>query len=258
MPTQHRTQSFEDEESYFVSMTDLMVGLLFVFIIMLMFFALQFRDATKKQEGVIDKITNAELVRNDILDNLERLLKERGIKVEIVHDQGILRLRDDILFDKGIADVKQSGIDAIRKVGEALDIILPCYTRGPRSKPDDACPGRRAIVEAIFIEGHTDTDPLTPRPGMIDNLDLSAMRATNTYRALIMADRAVLDFHNTRATPILSVSGYGEYRPVIAVQPTENEKQKNRRIDLRILMTAPRSEDARALQRGVTEQLDAP
>ena len=33
-----------EEESYFVSMTDIMVGLLFIFIILVMFFAFQIRD----------------------------------------------------------------------------------------------------------------------------------------------------------------------------------------------------------------------
>ena len=40
-----------DEENYFVSMTDMMVGLVFIFIIMLMYFALQFQDITDHMTG---------------------------------------------------------------------------------------------------------------------------------------------------------------------------------------------------------------
>lgn len=40
-----------EEENYFVSMTDLMVGLVFVFIILLMYFALQFQDVTEELTG---------------------------------------------------------------------------------------------------------------------------------------------------------------------------------------------------------------
>ena len=36
-----------EEENYFVSMTDLMVGLVFVFIILLMYFALQFQETER-------------------------------------------------------------------------------------------------------------------------------------------------------------------------------------------------------------------
>ena len=40
----------EEGENYFVSMTDMMVGVLFIFIIMLMSFALDFRRNTDVQE----------------------------------------------------------------------------------------------------------------------------------------------------------------------------------------------------------------
>ena len=40
----------EHEESYFVSMTDVVIGLLFIFIIMLMFFAMRFQEATQDQK----------------------------------------------------------------------------------------------------------------------------------------------------------------------------------------------------------------
>jgi chemotaxis protein MotB len=45
--TRERGRGHEElEEGYFVSMTDMMVGLLFLFIIMLMLFALKYQEAT--------------------------------------------------------------------------------------------------------------------------------------------------------------------------------------------------------------------
>ena len=71
----------EEDESYFISMTDLMVGLLFIFIIMLMVFALQYREAERKNleaELVIKKTTarlvDADQVRDEILENLRQYL----------------------------------------------------------------------------------------------------------------------------------------------------------------------------------------
>ncbi len=43
-----------EEENYFVSMTDMMVGILFIFIIMLMMFALNFRQQADVQIQKID------------------------------------------------------------------------------------------------------------------------------------------------------------------------------------------------------------
>jgi hypothetical protein len=60
----------DDGENYFVSMTDMMVGMLFIFIIMLMSFALLFRqqtDATRATQT--SKIEHA----NDIEERLEAL-----------------------------------------------------------------------------------------------------------------------------------------------------------------------------------------
>ncbi len=49
----HASQEAEDE-NYFVSMTDMMVGMLFLFIIMLMMFALNFRKGDEDAERIRD------------------------------------------------------------------------------------------------------------------------------------------------------------------------------------------------------------
>jgi flagellar motor protein MotB len=236
----------EEEESYFISMTDLMVGLLFIFIIMLMFFALQYREAERQRKDVTEHLVNSEQVRDEILEDLQHRLRDRGINVQIVKDQGVLRLPEAILFDKGKADVNQRGGEAIAAVADALTAVLPCYTVGGSTY--ESCPPQRATIESIYIEGHTDVDRLSPRAGMKDNIDLSAIRATNTFRLLIEKNQRLLQFENKSFFPVLSVSGYGEYRPVQADQSTEAQKSANRRIDLRILMTTPRSEDAQRFE----------
>lgn len=241
-------QPVEEEESYFISMTDLMVGLLFVFIIMLMFFALQYREATRQKEEVTDKLVNAEQVRDQILEDLQKRLSERHIIVEIVKDQGILRLPEGILFEKSKAEISHDGENAVAALGDALMAVLPCYSFGERGTVAEGCPERRATIESLYIEGHTDVDRLNPRPGMQDNLDLSAIRATNTYRLLINKQPRLLGFMNKNHFPVLSVSGYGEHRPVKLDQLTETDKSRNRRIDLRILMSTPRSEDAQKFE----------
>jgi hypothetical protein len=58
-----------------------------------------------------------------------------------------------------------------------------------------------------------------------------------------------------REGAILSVSGYGQYRPAIEGEPTLENKAKNRRIDLRILMTTPRAEDAVRFEREIGEEI---
>jgi len=47
------------------------------------------------------------------------------------------------------------------------------------------------------------------------------------------------ELKNHSGSPLFSVSGYGETRPVQEIQETENDFQKNRRIDIRFTVRRP-------------------
>jgi hypothetical protein len=322
MATAHYNHFAEEEEGYFASMTDIVIGLLFVFIIMLMFFAMRFQEATKKQEVITEKqstlienLTDAEKARSNILLEIGTYLQQNGINVIIVKDEGILRFPEEILFDKSTWELKKTGAsNALKLLANALTLVLPCYTTGPLSKEED-CPKTKAKVEAIFIEGNADPDVFHPhpvqnssnqqtapapaaapqeedsRPAILrllipkkpdqptapsaaaprqpsaspnasalrqsvppkDNLDLSALRATSTFRELISARPKLSQYLSPDNNPVLGVSGYGDYRllPKAPNETSDQWKQRNRRIDIRILMATPRSEDAIHMQQDI-------
>ncbi|WP_313231888.1 OmpA/MotB family protein [Sphingobium yanoikuyae] len=237
-----------EEENYFVSMTDLMVGLVFVFIILLMYFALQFQDVTEELSG-------ANATRTQILEDLEKTLKEKGVPVIIDREDGVLRLPDSILFDSAQSDLKNEGREAVGHLAEALMDVLPCYSEGV--KRSASCPKSDHRIESVYVEGHTDSDRFFGRGGLKDNWDLSVVRATNTYRALIDFDQrlgALCALKGNQCDPILSVSGYGPQRPV-PQEPggtSEERKAHNRRIDLRLIMKTP---DAGEAQRALADRL---
>ena len=58
----------EEGESYFMSMTDMMVGLLLIFIILLAYFALNLQSKT-------EELTGANRTRAEILNDLQQSLK---------------------------------------------------------------------------------------------------------------------------------------------------------------------------------------
>ena len=302
----------EHEESYFVSMTDVVIGLLFIFIIMLMFFAMRFQEATQDRKKVtemqntlIDDLTDAEKARSDLLENMGKFLRDAGMNVVVIKNEGILRIPEEILFETSKWELNAKGSEAVRTVAKALDLVLPCYTTGPRSNTV-ACPATKAKVEAIFIEGHADAMPFLPRqrrvqtavPGSSsfqpeqsafllsrpssvqpmqseqrrsvnirvpheapkDNLDLSALRATSTFRELLKVQPSLSEYRSPSDNRVLSVSGYGEHRPVAREEgeSTERYNQRNRRIDLRILMATPKSEEVKQMQRDLEQSETRP
>lgn len=269
-------------------MTDMVVSFLFIVLILLAFFAIQFKpddvvpkseyEAVRKENvRLTDKIDELEERIRKLLAEIERLKqdqtvdkklseylrsiaqerqfilsaiqkhveRETGLRVTIDNVNGIIRFRGDDLFGSAAWRV-QKGSTADRvaaAIADAFSTVLPCYTVGTRSKFDEACNNSSAIIEAIQIEGHTDDDAvsarLTKSEGILDNLDLSARRGAEMFRAILMHDGgAMLDYLNIRGQPVLSFSGYGDMRPL---EPHKNKgaDRLNRRIDLRFILTTP-------------------
>lgn len=219
----------EEGESYFMSMTDMMVGLLLIFIILLAYFALNLQSKT-------EELTGANRTRAEILNDLQQSLKDKGLQVEIDTKTGVLRLPDDVLFDKGRWELSVRGQAAISKVASAMVEVLPCYTTSNLCKAERS----KHMIDAVFVEGHTDSDAMY---GGMNNYGLSVRRAETTFTMLQLNQPALRGFLNKPAgqpgsAPILGLSGYGPDRP-IAQGDSEVAKKRNRRIDLRFLMTTP-------------------
>ncbi|MCX5513009.1 OmpA family protein [Kaistia algarum] len=175
------------------------------------------------------------LVRKRILEQLRDQLKIDfpDLQVMLSEENDALRFQGDGLFESGQAVLRPEKRSIVESIASRLEQILPCYTLGPSAHWANDCNANAAIIEAVQIEGHTDStgDPRS-------NLQLSTNRANETFGAMI--DRQPnLDKHlNFRQQPVLSVAGYGDMRP-IAGNETKTGRATNRRIDLRIIMYTP-------------------
>jgi flagellar motor protein MotB len=92
-------------------------------------------------------------------------------------------------------------------------------------------------LEAVFIEGHTDSDPFA-QGSLRDNWVLSAERAINTYKEIAAARPGLESLRNTADQHLLGVSGYEARRPTDRSegQSSDDKKAADRRIDLRFIM----------------------
>ncbi len=239
-----------DGGDYFASMTDLMLGLIFIFIIMLMVFTLDMRHAERRMTDTTSALTEANLARTDLLRDVAKILAG-NLPVTIDEENGTLQLGGDILFPRGSADSYPEALPKLRLLGAALDQVLPCYAVAVAAQPASCNIRHRGRLDAVYIEGHTDTTPIrTPR--FQSNWDLSAARASATFSRLVEEFPGLGTLKNDRAGALIGVSGYGEYRP-IDDSGTEAGMQRNRRIELRFIMATPTANEVE----GVVDQVNA-
>ncbi len=233
----HARRQGAEQGDYFASMTDLMLGLVFVFIIMLMGFVLNLHEAAPKIVDTTVKPVEQDLARREMLRDIAKIL-EGILPVTVDEDNGTLQLGGDVLFPKGSADAYPEAMTKLRILGFALDRVLPCYAVTTDSRPLGQCANKhRGRLDAVYIEGHTDTTPIhTAR--FQNNWELSAARASATFGQMVLAYPGLENLANDKGEKLIGVSGYGEYRPIDGTG-TEAGMQKNRRIELRFVMTAP-------------------
>ena len=256
MAIERATHLAEEDDSYFVSMTDLMVGMLFIFIIMLMAFALSFREAQQEQQTINEEqktITEASLgsrkARDAILDSLKDRLDKQGVEVIIDKENGVLRLKAEVLFEKGSSNLTANGAAIIGHVALALEEVVPCYAK---SNPGPSLECAKIVgtpLEAIFVEGHTDPDPFDPSSGR-DNWILSAERAISTFKQITSKSPLLNELRNDNGQHLLGVAGY-EARRQIDRQSWQSREEWHavlRRIDIRFIMKSLTPEIIKAIE----------
>jgi chemotaxis protein MotB len=252
----------EGGDGYFASVSDLMVGILFVFLLMLTVFALNYREAehdqevrreeleaVKKEAARLRKLLEDALrqlqhdiqasanARDRLLNTLEKDLQQRGIKVTVDRQAGILHLPGDLLFGTLSAALGPQQRDSVAILAEALAQTLPCFTAIPdRTRCD---PTDLPILETVLVEGHTDRRPINGTGNVFrDNDQLSTERALAVFAELQRTEPRLNELFNAdHSYPLLGVSGFGARRPLPSAQgETEPDYALNRRIDLRFLL----------------------
>lgn len=257
----------DEGENYFVSMTDMMVGMLFIFVIMLVVFAVKFRsgddDSKQTRDCLISILAkNAKLTaeitekvnrmqsqvhsqldtlrliadqRRALLTSIEAQLVTEGLSVEVDAGSGVLRLTEEsVRFATDRSDLDLRARENVGRIARVLGRVVPAYAC--RSDDSSTCKEHHgATLETIFIEGHTDITGDDRK-----NWQLSTERAVSTFQALVSEAPDLRVFRNRRAEEILSVSGYSSARPLVS-EATRAARGRNRRIDLRFVMEADTS-----------------
>lgn len=281
-------QTGDERKDLFGPVADLMVGVIFIFIILLIGLALhlqpedyqrlrdrnaQLQAQNERLKGFVSyvrdhqigalfaRIASANETRAEMLEDMRRL-KVFGIEVTIDPTNGTLKLPAGGLFLAGQADPTPQGRETIHKLGEVLVQTLPCYSQaGTTNGHSDDCPevNRYSTLSSAYVEGHTDVVPFGASLGRFrDNWDLSAGRAIQTYKLLQEAQPLLRDLRNQDNDALLGVSGYAETRPATRTGDRLQDavRDLDRRIEVRLTMTANEAAVRQAVE-DLNRQLEA-
>ena len=152
-----------------------------------------------------DEIKNS--IDNMNIDGLNAEIDDRGL---------VIKLQDNALtFESGSADISK-------------DSLVPLDTVAKLIK-------EKFAIHIIRVEGHTDSDPIS-NPIYPSNWELSSARASSIVRYLIS--------HYGFNPSIFIAAGYADTVPV-AKGNSQNDKEKNRRVEIVILKNKLRSSSSK-------------
>jgi len=228
-----------DDGHYYISISDLMTSLLFIFILILSYVMLSFVKKEDELSNEIKKIEQNIEFRGELLQNLQNELLGKDISVEIDKDSGNMRLKSDLLFKSGSATIS---VEGKRQIGEIAQLFMMKMVE----------PKYKMAIDTIFIEGHTDSVPIRVSSKcrkQWSNKELSAQRAINTYSEMaIITNHKINSLKNKKEKHLLSYSGYADNRQLCnekEIQKTASLKElkqcrsKNRRIEFYFTVNTP-------------------
>ena len=229
----HNQGSVDEENPYWISFSDIMSGLLVLFILVSLTLILELIAKREEVDQKIEQIEKIEKVREQVLREIEAELKAKDIPVEISDNDSVIRVPDRLLkFDSGSSEIPAGSENIVYEIGDTI--------RRTIIKQD-----RFKIFDTIFVEGHTDNKPF--RSSYIKgNWGLSTNRSIeiwNYWEAQLIEEPKLSSLLNHLDEPLFSVSGFGETRPIQVPQDTAKQREKNRRIDIRFTVKRPTQAD---------------
>jgi chemotaxis protein MotB len=161
-------------------------------------------DALQQEKAKLQTVSQQDKSQYDALvRNLTDEVQKGQLQVRQYKDMLTVDVAEQLFFDSGRADLKDTGKDVLKKVGEAL--------KGYDDK-------------VIRVVGHTDNVPIKTKL-FPSNWELSVARATTVVRYL----------QETGIPPERMIaSGRAEYQPV-AENDTPDGRKKNRRIEITLV-----------------------
>jgi chemotaxis protein MotB len=199
---------------------------------------------------LVQRLAEAGQTRAEVLEQIRSILAQSNIQVRVNDSAGTLMLppiasfvqgKAVSTFDSGQPKPTEAGEQLIRALARAMAQVLPCYAYATGVDQRNCQPrDNTSRLSAVYIEGHTDVNPLTPTARLQDNWDLSAARAISAFQIIRRESEQLQTLQNRDGDALIGVSGYAESRP--SNRDARDRRlpavaENDRRIEVRVIMT---------------------
>jgi chemotaxis protein MotB len=209
----------KDKPNEWISISDLMAGVMAVVMLLLVMSVLQKTYAELKHKQEMEQGGAAQKKRiSSMLDDLKKSVEQQNASNLISFDiaNGKMTLKENI-FKIGSACITPAVAQDFKQINQKIIVFL-------KENP----------VVSVYVEGHTDsssvkqpvTDYLANCTVYDDNFTLSAARAREARKLLIS------NLDDASAKRII-VAGFGDSHPLKGVEPTD---AKNRRVEIQFAL----------------------
>ena len=214
-----KNKYFADQENYYPSMVDMMAGILFIMIILLMGFVIE-EKVQKNDSTQVNLEHKIDDLKNSLLKELSNsLLKKDIVNIVYPEDGSIIVAAKDLFLDKGVELTK----GANRTYGILSKVLNQVLIQSEEGKKILS----NGYLDKISIEVHSPDESAT----VSDSL-LSWGRTIGFYGALLTADQnpvenQMMGLKNKNGHQILSINKFKNNWGVLSDYVLENSK-KNR------------------------------
>lgn len=203
-----------DENIFWVTMSDLLLGLMVVFLTMFIFAITGFT-----QQKINEKESQYEAT-----EKIAKELQKNNIKAEADKFSGTIKISDLELFELNSWELSEKGKDYMSK-------FVPVYLN--TIMKDEKI---RENISQIIIEGHTDSQAFANSKSEEDkyfkNMDLSLKRASSVAQYIVYSNYQGKNSYEKELFKLISVEGKGPSKPVIV--NGKEDYAKSRRVELKL------------------------
>lgn len=177
-----------EQPNFWVSYSDLMAGMLLVFVLLLVVAMVHYAEFIQHKREILEqqeqRMKSFQLLQKRLVTTLATSLEQLDVTVSVDRDTGVVRIESGVLFAEDSAELTTPGVDRLKRIFDAYFAVVL----------SDAFVD---FVKQIEIEGHTNSNGT-----YLYNLELSQRRALAVMRVLL--DHAGTNRHRLQEKVVAS------------------------------------------------------